>query len=69
MDYLLDNLDFIRNTFIVFQFLWGVILERYLAISGKQYGRPIHGQYEVVAISASKNVALWKTAEGIFVVN
>uniref|UniRef100_A0A0R3RR38 MIR domain-containing protein n=1 Tax=Elaeophora elaphi TaxID=1147741 RepID=A0A0R3RR38_9BILA len=42
--------------------------DKFLAISGKQYGRPISGQYEVVAISTSKNAALWKTAEGIFMV-
>ncbi|VDO22312.1 unnamed protein product [Brugia timori] len=41
---------------------------KFLAISGKQYGRPINGQYEVVAISTTKNAALWKTAEGIFMV-
>ncbi|VDK68848.1 unnamed protein product [Litomosoides sigmodontis] len=41
---------------------------KFLAISGKQYGRPINGQYEVVAISTSKNAALWKTAEGTCVV-
>ncbi|VDO46531.1 unnamed protein product [Onchocerca flexuosa] len=41
---------------------------KFLAISGERYGRPIDGQYEVVAISASKSTALWKTAEGIFMV-
>uniref|UniRef100_A0A915PYK0 MIR domain-containing protein n=1 Tax=Setaria digitata TaxID=48799 RepID=A0A915PYK0_9BILA len=39
---------------------------KFLATSGQQYGRPISGQYEVVAISTSQNSALWETAEGIF---
>lgn len=54
--------------FSTYQLLWAIISGKFLAISGKQYGRPINGQYEVVAISMSKNAALWKTAEGIFVI-
>lgn len=33
---------------------------------GQQYSRPISGQHEVVASSASGYNALWKAAEGIF---
>ncbi|VDN21701.1 unnamed protein product [Gongylonema pulchrum] len=41
---------------------------KYLSTSGEQYGRPISGQFEVVALSTTRNAALWKTAEGIFMV-
>lgn len=43
-------------------------LGKFLSTSGQQYGRPISGQFEVVALSATRNSALWKTAEGIFMV-
>ena len=40
---------------------------RFLSISGRTYGQPIQGQYEVVGeYSASSNTE-WKVMEGIFV--
>lgn len=40
---------------------------KYLATSGQQYGRPIAGQREVVAVSSPSYQANWKVAEGVFV--
>uniref|UniRef100_A0A0N5ADF9 MIR domain-containing protein n=1 Tax=Syphacia muris TaxID=451379 RepID=A0A0N5ADF9_9BILA len=41
---------------------------KYLATSGQQYGRPISGQKEIVGISSITKAALWKTAEGVYMV-
>ncbi|KHJ93699.1 MIR domain protein [Oesophagostomum dentatum] len=38
----------------------------YLALSGQQYGRPIHGQREVVGTDGLTNSGRWKAAEGVF---
>jgi len=39
----------------------------YVAISGKQYGRPISGQREIVAIPSNDYSSLWIAAEGIYI--
>lgn len=41
---------------------------KFLATSGQQYGRPISGQHEIVGVSSPGNSALWRTAEGVFMV-
>ena len=42
---------------------------KYLATSGHQYGRPINGQREVVGVSSTGRSALWKTAEGVYMIH
>ncbi|XP_028322645.1 stromal cell-derived factor 2 [Gouania willdenowi] len=37
-----------------------------LSVTGEQYGRPIHGQSEVHAMSSPSEHSLWKAMEGIF---
>ncbi|XP_041476222.1 stromal cell-derived factor 2-like [Lytechinus variegatus] len=44
-----------------------VATENYLSMSGQVYGRPIHGQKEVCALSSLSNANQWKVMEGIFV--
>jgi len=39
----------------------------FLGASGHTFGRPIHGQMEIVGLSMPDVSAKWKTAEGIFV--
>lgn len=41
--------------------------DAYLGASGNTYGRPIHGQMEIVGLSRSDSTCYWKTQEGIFV--
>lgn len=41
--------------------------ESWLSVSGRTYGRPIHGQAEVVAISYPDASCYWQAADGIFV--
>ncbi|ODM96880.1 Stromal cell-derived factor 2 [Orchesella cincta] len=41
--------------------------EAYLSASGNTYGRPIHGQMEIIGISHSDSSCYWKAVEGIFV--
>lgn len=41
--------------------------EKYLAASGQQFNRPIHGQMEIVAQTKSGGATEWKVAEGVFV--
>ncbi|VDM53524.1 unnamed protein product [Angiostrongylus costaricensis] len=38
----------------------------YLALSGQQFGRPIHGQREVVGTDGLTNTGKWIAAEGVF---
>ncbi|KJH53251.1 MIR domain protein [Dictyocaulus viviparus] len=38
----------------------------YLALSGQQFGRPIHGQREVVGTDSLTNTGKWKAAEGVY---
>lgn len=40
--------------------------EALLSVTGEQYGRPIHGQMEVHAMSGPSQHSLWKTMEGVF---
>ncbi|XP_016897219.1 stromal cell-derived factor 2 isoform X2 [Cynoglossus semilaevis] len=40
--------------------------EALLSVTGEQYGRPIHGQREVHAMSGPSQHSLWKAMEGIF---
>lgn len=37
-----------------------------LSVTGEQYGRPIHGQMEVHAMSNPSQHSLWKVMEGVF---
>ncbi|KAK4310163.1 hypothetical protein Pmani_018251 [Petrolisthes manimaculis] len=41
--------------------------EVYLGVTGQQYGRPIHGQNEVVGLTRSGVQARWQTMEGVFI--
>ncbi|KAJ1346428.1 hypothetical protein KIN20_001207 [Parelaphostrongylus tenuis] len=38
----------------------------YLALSGQQFGRPIHGQREVVGTDSLTSTGKWLAAEGVF---
>lgn len=40
---------------------------RYLGVTGQQYGRPIHGQNEVVGLNRPGVQAKWLTMEGVFI--
>ncbi|MFH4976729.1 hypothetical protein AB6A40_003438 [Gnathostoma spinigerum] len=40
----------------------------FLATSGEQYGRPISGQREVVAMSSPNSAALWRSVQGVYMV-
>ena len=39
----------------------------FLGVSGRKFGRPIHGQMEVIGLSMPDSSTKWKTAEGIFI--
>lgn len=41
--------------------------DAYLSVSGKTYGRPIHGQNEVVGVSWDNGSIQWKAMEGLFI--
>lgn len=43
------------------------VFNRYLGVTGQQYGRPIHGQNEVVGLSRPGVQAKWQTMEGVFI--
>lgn len=43
------------------------MLCRYLGVTGQQYGRPIHGQNEVVGLARPGVQAKWQTMEGVFI--
>lgn len=53
-----------RNTYVR---LKHVDSEGWLGISGRTYGRPIHGQSEVIATSYPDGSSYWKAAEAIIV--
>lgn len=40
--------------------------EALLSVTGEQYGRPIHGQREVHAMTGPSQHSLWKAMEGVF---
>ncbi|CAN9501130.1 unnamed protein product [Ophioblennius macclurei] len=40
--------------------------EALLSVTGEQYGRPIHGQTEVHAMTGAGQHSLWKAMEGVF---
>lgn len=40
--------------------------QRYLAASGRTFGRPINGQMEVIGLQSSTGAVHWQTAEGVF---
>lgn len=40
--------------------------EALLSVTGEQYGRPIHGQMEVHAMSGPSQHSLWRAMEGVF---
>ncbi|XP_054168980.1 stromal cell-derived factor 2-like [Oppia nitens] len=40
--------------------------EMWLSISGHQYGRPIHGQMEIVGSSHPDSASYWRTVEGVY---
>uniref|UniRef100_A0A8R1HXA6 MIR domain-containing protein n=1 Tax=Caenorhabditis japonica TaxID=281687 RepID=A0A8R1HXA6_CAEJA len=44
-----------------------VVTGAYLSLSGQQYGRPIHGQREVVGTDSITGGSAWKVAEGIHI--
>uniref|UniRef100_A0A8D9BMH6 Stromal cell-derived factor 2 n=1 Tax=Cacopsylla melanoneura TaxID=428564 RepID=A0A8D9BMH6_9HEMI len=47
--------------------LYHVDTKAYLSASRQTYGRPISGQYEIVAVTwPDHNPVLWKTMEGVF---
>uniref|UniRef100_A0A7E4W1C8 MIR domain-containing protein n=1 Tax=Panagrellus redivivus TaxID=6233 RepID=A0A7E4W1C8_PANRE len=39
---------------------------KFLATSGQQFGRPISGQLEIVGVSSPGYSAVWKAAEGVY---
>jgi hypothetical protein len=39
----------------------------YLSASGNTFGRPIHGQMEIVGMRHSDSASYWTTSEGIFI--
>jgi len=39
----------------------------FLGASGRTFGRPIHGQMEIVGLNGPSSTTQWKAAEGIFV--
>jgi hypothetical protein len=41
--------------------------EAFLSASGNTYGRPIHGQMEIIGISSSDSSCYWKVVEGTFI--
>ncbi|XP_017491211.1 PREDICTED: stromal cell-derived factor 2-like [Rhagoletis zephyria] len=41
--------------------------EAFLAVSGHTYGRPIHGQMEIIATSYSDGASYWIAKEGVYV--
>lgn len=43
-----------------------LLVSAYLSASGNTFGRPIHGQMEIVGLSHSDSSSYWSTAEGIF---
>ena len=49
---------------IINWYIWSL---RWLTVSGNTYGRPIHGQYEVVGSSYPDGASYWKTMEGVYV--
>lgn len=44
-----------------------VVTSTYLSLSGQQFGRPIHGQREVVGTDSITGGSAWKVAEGIYI--
>ncbi|XP_072175885.1 stromal cell-derived factor 2-like [Diadema setosum] len=44
-----------------------VVTENYLTVSSNTYGRPIHGQKEVCAMSSLSSANQWRAVEGIYV--
>ncbi|CAL2029352.1 unnamed protein product [Caenorhabditis brenneri] len=44
-----------------------VVTGSYLSLSGQQFGRPIHGQREVVGTDSITGGSAWKLAEGIYI--
>lgn len=53
-----------RNTFVR---LRHIDTEAWLGVSGRTYGRPIHGQSEVIATAYPDGSSYWRAADGIFV--
>ncbi|CAG2103698.1 unnamed protein product [Medioppia subpectinata] len=41
--------------------------EMWLSMSGHTYGRPIHGQMEIVGSSHPDSASYWRTKEGVYV--
>lgn len=40
--------------------------DRYLAASGKTFGRPINGQMEIVGVRSTSGPVHWQAMEGIY---
>jgi len=41
--------------------------DAYLGVSGNTFGRPIHGQYEIIGMEYSDASTHWQAQEGIFI--
>lgn len=41
--------------------------DAFLSASGNTFGRPIHGQMEIVGVPSSDSASYWQTMEGIFI--
>lgn len=41
--------------------------QKWLGVSGRQFGRPISGQLEIVGFNGIVSGVDWKTAEGVFI--
>lgn len=52
-----------RDDFVTFRH---VDTDMYLSVSGRTYGRPIHGQMEVCAVNSPDSASKWQVQEGVF---
>ncbi|XP_037785078.1 stromal cell-derived factor 2-like [Penaeus monodon] len=59
-----DGEEWGRDQYIMFRH---IDTDVYLGVTGQQYGRPIHGQNEVVGLSRPGVQAKWQTMEGVFI--
>lgn len=46
---------------------YAVYIPRYLGVSGRQFGRPISGQAEVIGESSMSSTSQWLAMEGLFI--
>lgn len=62
-----EHIEYEIIYFMGFILIFFCIINRYLGVTGQQYGRPIHGQNEVVGLSRPGVQAKWQTMEGVFI--